>query len=141
MLDDPSVSNPAAVERIYLVSGKFYYELAKARDDVRQQDAARADKIALVRLEELCPFPYARLREVLARYPNAAELRWAQEEPRNNGAWTHVRERVEETVRKLGAEMPVVYCGRPTSAMPAPGTASVYKKEHGTLKEGLFDGL
>jgi Pyruvate/2-oxoacid:ferredoxin oxidoreductase gamma subunit len=80
VLEDAS-ADPARVRRVVLTSGKLYYDLLKARED------GRADHVSLVRLEQLYPFPAAELARVLARYPVDVELLWAQEEPRNMGAW------------------------------------------------------
>jgi len=135
VLDDPFVKDPSMVERIYLLSGKFYYELTKARE---RAESDIAGKVALIRIEELCPFPYVRLREVLTRYPNAKDIRWAQEEPQNTGAWYHVKDRIVETL-KQDRDANLGYYGRKPSAMPAPGSARVYKTEQEWYVNNLYD--
>lgn len=135
VIDDPSITDPSAVERIYCVSGKFYYELLKAR----QAKPELAHTVALVRIEELCPFPYVRLREVFERYPNVRNVRWAQEEHQNYGAWYHVRERLQETMMLMNWDAHLTYYGLSHSAMPAPGSSTVYKEFYSFLMESLHE--
>ena len=84
MLDDRG-TDPAGVERVLLCSGKIYYEL-----DVGREERAR-DDVAIVRLEQLYPFPAAELTEILTRYPHAGEFCWVQEEPENRARETSSR--------------------------------------------------
>ncbi|TRM58893.1 thiamine diphosphate-binding protein [Schizophyllum amplum] len=120
VLADPSISDPSTVDRVLIISGKLYYELVKAR--------AAGDTTAIVRLEELCPFPFARLRSVLRQYTRAKRFVYVQEEPRNQGAWGHVVARVIGTgVLPEGAELE--YVGRGPSAIPAPGLGTLYKAQ------------
>src|SRR5262249_26174014 len=79
------LADPATVKRILMCSGKIYYELAPERDKRSPQETA------IVRLEQIYPFPEAEVREVLKGYPSAAHVIWVQEEPRNMGAWSFVR--------------------------------------------------
>jgi 2-oxoglutarate dehydrogenase E1 component len=119
VLDDAAAS-PARVRRIVLVSGKLYYDLAKAREDQHKDD------VALVRLEQFYPFPAAELARALARYAPSAEMVWAQEEPRNMGAWRFIREQFLDgpmAARRLR------YVGREESASPAPGSHKVHLAE------------
>ena len=120
VLDDPAISDPSKVDRVLLVSGKLYYELVKARD-------TSSPTTAIVRLEELAPFPFARLRAVLERYANASRFVYVQEEPRNQGAWGHVATRVKTGVLPEGKELE--YVGRGPSALPAPGLGALYKAQ------------
>ncbi len=126
VLDDPR-ADPAKVRRVVLTAGKLYYDLLKAREDLR------ADHAALLRLEQLYPVPAAEIARVLARYPVDAELLWAQEEPRNMGAWRFVREQfLDGVVRDPGRRVPR-YVGRAASAAPAPGSFKVHLKEQEEL--------
>ncbi len=84
VLDD--TIEPSGVRRVVFCTGKLYYDLLKARED------AGARHVAIVRVEQLYPFPAAELARAIARYPPSAELAWAQEEPRNMGPWRFVRE-------------------------------------------------
>src|SRR4029078_12925084 len=91
VIDDREVSDPAGINRVVLCSGKVYYDLIEAR---KQTEAAG---VAIVSVEQFYPFPLAGLREVLARYPQAKQLVWAQEEPKNMGGWTFGEPRLGNT--------------------------------------------
>ena len=126
VLDD-TVGEPARVRRVVLCTGKVYFDLLKAREDARQAD------VALVRLEQLYPFPAAELGAALARYSPPTDLVWAQEEPRNMGAWRFVRERfLDGEVRHPGGRLPR-YVGRPASASPATGSLKKHLAEQEAL--------
>ncbi|MBK9090574.1 MAG: multifunctional oxoglutarate decarboxylase/oxoglutarate dehydrogenase thiamine pyrophosphate-binding subunit/dihydrolipoyllysine-residue succinyltransferase subunit [Holophagales bacterium] len=130
VLDDAAFAAGGAdgVRRIVLASGKLVYELLAAREK-----AARPD-VAIVRLEELYPFPGEALGRVLARYPQDATLVFAQEEPKNMGAWRFVREQfLEGAVPGAGPGRPLNYAGRRFSASPAPGSHHIFAME----QEGL----
>ncbi len=102
-----------AIQRILLCSGKIAYDLAAER---ARRGAA---DVAIIRLEELYPFPAATLHGVFARWPEAS-CRWVQEEPRNMGAWSWLDRRLETVRREAGAASPAVdYVGRPESGSPA----------------------
>jgi 2-oxoglutarate dehydrogenase E1 component len=118
------------VRRVVMTSGKLYYDLLKARDDARRAD------VALVRLEQLYPFPVAALGRVLARYPQA-QLVWAQEEPRNMGAWRFVRERFLDGDVPAGGR-PLRYAGRKESASPAAGSHKVHLREQEAILEAAL---
>nr|UOP05743.1 hypothetical protein LVJ77_02125 [Conchiformibius kuhniae] len=119
-----------SVRRVIMCAGQVYYDLAKARDE-----RGLGDDVAIVRVEQLYPFPYAEAEAELAKFPNAAEILWAQEEPKNQGAWYQTRHRLE-TLAKNGQK--VSYAGRPASASPAVGYAS---KHNAQLKQLLEDAL
>jgi 2-oxoglutarate dehydrogenase E1 component len=115
VLDDPA-ADPGRVSRVVLTSGKLYFDLLKGREE------QRADHVALVRLEQLYPFPAADVARVLAHYAMGAELVWAQEEPRNMGAWRFLRERVLDGDLRDPGDRVLRYVGRDASASPAPGS-------------------
>ena len=119
-LDDPEVGDRALVERVFFCSGKVYYDLRAEKE--RRQDF----QTAIVRLEQLYPFPADRLAAILAAYPKAARTVWVQEEPRNMGAWSFVLERAGEFLPKGRT---LEYVGRAASPSPATGNAGVHKKE------------
>jgi 2-oxoglutarate dehydrogenase E1 component len=128
VLDDPAAER-GRVRRIVLTSGKLYYDLLKARED------KRADGLALVRLEQIYPFPTGPLSRVLERYPRSAELVWAQEEPQNMGAWRFIRERfLDEGVPGASDRLPR-YIGRPPSASPAAGSYKLHLQEQEAILE------
>ena len=119
VLDDTRVTDPAGVTRILACTGKIYYELLAAHE-------ARGGPFAIVRFEQLYPFPQAEFAEVLRRYPNVQHVVWVQEEPRNMGAWPSIRGRIQPM---LGPNQAIGYAGRPRSASPAPGSPKVHQRE------------
>ena len=124
VIDDPEIANAEGVERVVLCSGKVYYDLLEAR---RKADVER---VAIVRIEQFYPFPAKRLQTILARYANAKEFVWTQEEPKNMGGWTFIQERLEQTLP--GSERPI-YVGRVASASPATGSYAIHQAEQTKL--------
>jgi 2-oxoglutarate dehydrogenase E1 component len=127
VIDDPA-AEPSRVRRVVLTSGKLYFDLLKAREE------RRADHVALVRLEQLYPFPARELLPVVQRYGPSVELVWAQEEPRNMGAWRFVRERFMDG--DVGGELSLKllrYVGREPSAAPAPGSHKLHVREQDAI--------
>jgi 2-oxoglutarate dehydrogenase complex dehydrogenase (E1) component-like enzyme len=128
VLDDPSGSlDASAVQRVLLCTGKVGHELVEQRD---LQGAAAA----VVRIEQLYPWPGAELAAVLDRYRNALELIWVQEEPSNMGAWTFVAERL----RALAGERRVRSIARAASASPASGSVRIHDREQHDLLAAAF---
>jgi 2-oxoglutarate decarboxylase len=119
-LDDAEAADRSSVERVLFCSGKVYYDLRAEREKRGRTGTA------IVRLEQLYPFPAERLKSILAGYPNAKHAIWVQEEPRNMGAWSFVHERAEEF---LPSALPLQYVGRAASPSPATGNAAVHKRE------------
>jgi len=106
-----------------------YYDLYQAREDQKLSD------VAIVRVEQLYPFPQASLKAQLARYPNA-DVVWCQEEPQNQGAWTFVDRRIESVLTDLGHKAGrATYAGRAEAAAPAVGQLSRHTKEQTALME------
>ena len=131
VIDDADARDPGAVEAVLLVSGRFYYVLTEARP-------AHADaRVAIVRVEQLYPFPRAELAEALARYPAAREVRWVQEEPANMGAWRHLRHRLEGILPD-GARLRMI--ARKAVPAPATGYYPLHVEEERLLIERSFDG-
>jgi len=118
VIDDVRISERANVKRLVLCSGKIFYDLDEAR--ASQTDAA------VIRLEQYYPFPGEALRKIVDSYPNATELIWAQEEPRNMGAWTFVEPRFREL---LPERVSLHYVGRAASASPATGSYALHNLE------------
>ncbi len=127
VIDDQEISDTAAVKRLVFCSGKVYYDLVEARKKSGETDVAR---VAIVRLEQFYPFPMARLREITAAYPNAEQIVWVQEEPKNMGGWTFVEPRLENFVPQC--ERPI-YVGRAASASPATGSYAIHQLEQAQL--------
>jgi 2-oxoglutarate dehydrogenase E1 component len=125
ILGDPRPQEPEAVRRVLLCSGKIFYGLDQGREE---RDWGG---IAILRLDQLYPFPAAELADALRAYPRATDVAWVQEEPANQGAWTFVRARIEEHLdgRRLR------YVGRPEAASPATGSHKIHESEEGALVE------
>ncbi|XP_053979499.1 2-oxoglutarate dehydrogenase complex component E1 isoform X4 [Hylaeus volcanicus] len=124
-----AAQNPSNVKRVVFCSGKVFYDLKKARTEKQLED-----KVAIARVEQISPFPYDLVKKEAAKYPNA-ELVWAQEEAKNQGAWTYVQPRFHTA---LNGTRSVVYAGRPTAASPATGSKMQHLKE---LKQLLDDSI
>jgi 2-oxoglutarate dehydrogenase E1 component len=129
VLDDTSVDKNA-VNRVVLCNGKIYYELLAARE------AKKVNDVALVRLEQLYPFPEVELGQMIAQYPNAQAVIWVQEEPRNMGAWHFLRGRFQRIFGGRGYA--VGYAGRPESASTAPGSSKRHVQEQNDLIDQAF---
>jgi 2-oxoglutarate dehydrogenase E1 component len=123
--------NPSGVARIILCSGKVYYDLLVARR------ARGLDDIAILRLEQLYPFPKEQLEEVVAPYAAAKQLIWCQEEPQNQGAWDQIKHRF---ARVLPQDGHIFFVGRPASAAPAVGLRSVHVEQQELLIDEALTG-
>jgi 2-oxoglutarate dehydrogenase E1 component len=119
--------NPAEVKRIVLCSGKVYYDLALLRADQKRGD------LAVIRIEQLYPWPLEQLQRVLAKYKPGTEVIWAQEESQNNGAWFFV----EPLLREMGHNVKCI--ARDASASPSSGSTFVHKYEQAELLEAVFN--
>ncbi|WP_373742039.1 2-oxoglutarate dehydrogenase E1 component [Neisseria sp.] len=127
--DTVSRADNGSVKRVILCAGQVYYDLVAGR-----AERGLENDIAIVRVEQLYPFPYEEVQAELAKYPNAAEVVWAQEEPKNQGAFYQLRHRIEKILdgRKLS------YAGRPASPSPAVG----YMAKHtAQLKQLVEDAM
>jgi 2-oxoglutarate dehydrogenase complex dehydrogenase (E1) component-like enzyme len=113
-----------------LCAGKIFYGLDAAR-----RDKGRTD-VALVRVEQLYPFPTAELRETLGRYSGAREVFWVQEEPANQGAWSFVLPLISPLLRP---EMTFSYIGRAEAASPATGSHDVHEAEEDAIFEQALE--
>ncbi len=123
------------VDRIVLCSGKVYYDLLQAREEGKIGD------VALVRLEQVYPFPEAELIAELANYPHATELVWCQEEPQNMGAWTFLDRRLENLLTQTGNRIKrPLYVGRPEAASPATGSLKRHNAEQSALVSKALGG-
>ena len=120
------------VKRVVACSGKVYYDLTKKREE------KGADDVAIIRVEQLYPFPHKAFATELKKYPNATEVVWAQDEPQNQGAWFFVQHYIHENMlegQKLG------YSGRAASASPAVGYSHLHQEQQKALVEGAFGKL
>jgi 2-oxoglutarate dehydrogenase E1 component len=141
LIGDRGITDPNVVERVVLCSGKVFYDLSDARNKARgtsptvREGSDSAARVAVVRCEQFYPFPLSALTELLAGYPNARELTWCQEEPKNMGGWTFMESRLENLLSRC--ERPR-YIGRAASASPATGNYTVHTQEQQRLvKEAL----
>jgi 2-oxoglutarate dehydrogenase E1 component len=136
VLDDTlALADPGRVDRILLSFGKIYYELLAASETLPGDGSER---VALVRLEEIYPWPEDRLREIFASYANVKRIFWVQEEPQNMGAWTFVRDRLGELMPEGVA---LEFSGREPSASTATGSMRVHRTEQASLIESALEGL
>ncbi|HUV10090.1 MAG TPA: thiamine pyrophosphate-dependent enzyme, partial [Acidimicrobiia bacterium] len=126
VLDDraPSLVTRQDVGRVLLCTGKLAHELMDARD-------ASGAQVAVVRVEQLYPWPEPELVEVLAGYPNATEVWWVQEEPANMGAWNYVHGKLLHLTRPIGADLR--HIARRASPSPATGSHTVHEREQAEL--------
>jgi 2-oxoglutarate dehydrogenase E1 component len=122
------------VKRIVLCSGKVYYDLINRREELKNED------VAVIRLEQLYPFPYADLESVLEQYKNVESLVWCQEEPKNQGAWHANRHRMNRVLEKLYPELKIRFAGRISSAAPAAGYMSIHVEEQEALVNDALVG-
>lgn len=133
VIDEVDDVVPERVERMVICSGKVYYDLLEAR---RSQDA---ETIAIVRLEQLYPFPETEFVQVISRYPNLAEVVWCQEEPMNQGAWYSTQHRLRRIVLGHNENLYLIYAGRDAFAAPAVGHSSIHDKQQAQLvNDALF---
>ena len=115
--------DPAKARRVVLCSGKVYYHLLEERVE------RGIDDIALIRLEQLYPFPDAELEEILRSYSNIEDIIWCQEEPMNQGAWYSSQHHMRHVIQRLMPQLNISYVGRESSAAPASGYMSVHLEE------------
>jgi 2-oxoglutarate dehydrogenase E1 component len=121
-----TTADKAAVSRVVFCTGKIYYDLLLAREE------RKADHIALVRVEQIYPFAAEQAAEILSAYPQTADVVWAQEEPRNMGAWHFIRDKMETV---LNGNRQIRYVGRPESASPATGSGKRHQQEQAAIIE------
>ena len=133
LLPDPVVPNGSAgVERVLFCTGKVYYDLVKER-----QRSEMDGRVAIIRVEQLSPFPFDLVAETVASFPQSASLVWVQEEPKNQGYWQYVQPRfITATERCKG----MMYAGRCSSAAPATGSKKTHQKELDSLLKTAFLG-
>lgn len=132
VLPDTATTGKAAagVERVILCSGKVYYDLLAAREALEAKEQA---KFALVRVEQLYPFPEHRLVPVLKSYKGLKDVVWCQEEPKNMGSWFMMKPNLDELLENEGLDVPVRYAGRDERASPATGSEKVHATEQKEL--------
>src|SRR5271155_37501 len=130
VIDDTTGIELSRVSRVLICSGQVYYDVLAAREERKIQD------VAIVRLEQFYPFQAGQVRDILARYPETADVVWVQEEPRNMGPWRFVQEQMQpvlESTRRV-----LRYAGRAPSASPASGSLKRHQEELAELLEQAF---
>ncbi len=123
---DDSEAKATKVKTLVFCTGKFYYDLLAAKEDLKRED------VALVRIEQLFPLPTDQMKEVIAKYKNADDLVWAQEEPRNMGAWSHLMMHFDQAGKFRVAS-------RRFYASPSAGSAVRSKMRHQQVIDYVFD--
>jgi 2-oxoglutarate dehydrogenase E1 component len=132
VIPENKVLDTKKVKRVVACSGKVYYDLVKKREE------KGADDVAILRVEQLYPFPHKAFSNELKKYPNATDVVWCQDEPQNQGAWFFVQHYIHENMldgQKLG------YSGRAASASPAVGYSHLHQEQQKALVEGAFSKL
>jgi 2-oxoglutarate dehydrogenase E1 component len=122
--------DPANVKRVVLCSGKVYFDLLEQRRSNEQDD------VAIIRVEQLYPYPLADVKAIISQYTNLEDAVWCQEEPQNQGAWYSSQHNFRASIP---AGMELKYAGRPASASPAVGYMSVHLKQQKALVEAALN--
>jgi 2-oxoglutarate dehydrogenase E1 component len=117
--------NPENVKKLVFCMGKFYYDLLEEREKLERED------VALIRIEQLFPLHKEKIQAIIDRYPNIEQYIWAQEEPRNMGAWSYMLQRFE--LKNLSV------CSRKYYAVPAAGSSTRFKKRHKAVIDSVFN--
>ena len=124
---DDEVKNKPSITKVVLCSGKVFYDLKD------RQNSEQKDNIAIVRIEQLYPFPYDDLEEVLMEYKNVKDIVWCQEEPQNQGAWFSHRHRLQRVLDRLGKDKEITLVSRPPAAAPAVGMMKLHLEQQSNL--------
>jgi 2-oxoglutarate dehydrogenase E1 component len=125
LLDDPT-ADASKVKSVVFCTGKFYYDLLERKEELKRED------VALVRIEQLFPLPAQQINKAIEKYKNADDVVWAQEEPRNMGAYSHLLLHLEEAKSFR-------VCSRKFYGSPAAGSSVRFKKRHEKVIESVFD--
>ena len=124
---DDEIKDSKKVSKIIMCSGKVFYDLVKKRND------KKSNNIAIIRIEQLYPFPYDDLEEILTKYQNVEEYIWCQEEPSNQGAWFSHRHRIQRVLDRLGDGKEANLISRPPAAAPAVGLMKLHLQQQKDL--------
>jgi 2-oxoglutarate dehydrogenase E1 component len=130
IIPDRSDIDAKKTRRIVFCSGKVYYDLVEARQIHKMTD------VAIVRIEQIYPFPVLDYAGIIASYPNANDVVWCQEEPQNQGAWYQIRHRLQNP---LSDDQQLYYAGRTESAAPASGIFKLHLQQQQALVEAALD--
>ena len=117
--------NPKGVKKLVFCTGKFYYDLLAEREELKTEN------VALVRIEQLFPLHTQKIQDVINKYPNVEKYVWAQEEPKNMGAWSYIAQRMDLVKLEV--------CSRAYSSVPAPGSSTRDKRRQQRVIDAVFD--
>ena len=123
------------IRKIVFCSGKVWINFMEHRN---KHETEHSNDIAFVRLEQISPFPYAKIIEQIQRYPNATQIVWSQEEPMNMGCWQYISPRFQTALKEINDNRTLQYVGRKPEAAPATGYPSVHRQETQKLLEQTF---
>jgi 2-oxoglutarate dehydrogenase E1 component len=136
VIDDPiAAERPGDVKRIVVCTGKVFYDLVEER---KKRFPGREHEVAILRIEQLYPWPEAELRRVMSTYRGPEQVVWCQEEPLNMGGWGFVRDRLRVIVESWAT---LGHTGRPEAASPAAGSPRIHKAQQAALLDEAFLGL
>ncbi len=127
VIDEVDAINKADVTRLVICGGKVYYDLLEKRRELA------LNQVAIVRVEQLYPYPAEVLNNLIETYPNLKDIVWTQEEPKNQGAWLFIAPRLYEEILPLGKHITISYAGRAASAAPACGSPYLHAKQQAQL--------
>ena len=130
VIPDSRITDAKKTRRVVLCSGKVYFDLQEARELHDIED------IALVRIEQLYPFPINEYAQLLGQYEHVEEIIWCQEEPLNQGAWYQIKHRLQEPLQN---HQQLYYAGRPSAAAPASGIFKIHVQQQQALVEAALD--
>ena len=133
--DTNLIKNNRKVKKIVFCTGQVYYDLAKERA------SRKDDQTAIITVEQIFPMPYDHIKRHFETFPNAKKIVWAQEEPKNYGAYSFVKPRLEALFKKLGvtSKMQLIYSGREPNSSPATGYSKVHNQQQHDLISYAFD--
>ena len=134
VIDEFDSLKKSGIERLVLCSGKVFYDLLTRRREDKRKD------IAIVRLEQLYPFPRDDLLKVLRKYTNLNEIVWCQEEPQNQGAWFSSRHHMDRVIAQTHPNIRLCYVGRKPYAAPAVGSPARHARQQREVVEGALYG-
>ncbi|HEY3487139.1 MAG TPA: 2-oxoglutarate dehydrogenase E1 component, partial [Gammaproteobacteria bacterium] len=130
ILGDSYIKDNSQVKKLILCSGKVYYDLADKREETKRAD------VAIIRIEQLYPFPEVLLKLEFDKYPNIEDVVWCQEEPQNQGAWYSSQHHIRSV---MSEDLYLRYAGRPASAAPAVGYTQIHIQQQKALVDQAFE--
>ena len=137
VLADQKAKDLKSADTLVLCSGKLYYDL----DEAREKTYIKSENIVIVRVEQLYPFPRVQLTPFLSGMPKLSRLVWAQEEPKNMGAYSHLQPKIQSLLEELGKKkLNLEYAGRSERASPAVGSIHLHQKEQQAIIDAVFKG-